>query len=283
MPSRESEALVLRSYPFRDADLIVSFFTRDRGKLRGVARGVRRPKNKFGSALERLAHARLFYRQKDNVELVTLERAELLGPANIWKASYASSVLLDAIAETADQLLPAGEPQDAYFRLLSLVLDEFRRGIAAGEAPQPAVPAWGHRALVYFLLWSLRLGGWLPPLDRCIESDRPFAASEPAYFSAQRDGLFLAEFKDSNSWPLSSEARALAQAMLRFRVDRMDLAAWRTPPAAALQQYLLQRIHMQLEGRLRVAAALDGLWRDEDAPPQAPIRSEPARSAADAG
>ncbi len=265
MPSRESEALVLRSYPYRDADLIVSFLTRDRGKLRGVANGVRRPKNKFGVALERLAHARLFYRQKDNLELVALERAELLGPANLWKADYSTSVILDAIAETADQLLPSHEPHDAYFRLMRLVLDEFRRGIAEEESLD-LVAAWAHRALVYFLLWSLRLGGWLAPLDRCIESNERFGGDEPVYFSTQRDGLFRAEFKDGDSWRLPPQARTLANTMLRARLDQLDPSIWPASEAFELQRFLLQRIQAQLEGRLRVADALRALWRDQEQP-----------------
>lgn len=263
MPSRESEALVLRSYPYRDADLIVSFFARDRGKLRGVANGVRRTKNKFGVALERLAHARLFYRQKDTLELVTLERAELLGPANLWKADYSTSVILDAIAETAEQLLPSQEPHDAFFRLLRLVLDEFRRGIAHEES-SGLVSVWAQRALVYFLLWSLRLGGWLPPLDRCIESDEPFGAEEPVYFSTHRDGLFRARFKDVDSWCLAPQARALANTMLRARLDQLDPSIWPASEAFELQRFLLQRIQAQLEGRLRVADALRALWLDQE-------------------
>jgi DNA repair protein RecO (recombination protein O) len=48
MPARDIESLVLRTFPFGEADLIVSFIARDRGKLRGAAKGVRRPKNRFG-------------------------------------------------------------------------------------------------------------------------------------------------------------------------------------------------------------------------------------------
>ena len=55
MPARVSDTFVLRTYPFREADLIVSFLTRDLGKLRGVARRARRPKSPFGSGLERLS------------------------------------------------------------------------------------------------------------------------------------------------------------------------------------------------------------------------------------
>ena len=78
MPARVSETFVLRTYPFREADLIVSFFTRDQGKLRGVARRARRPKSPFGSGLERLSHVRMAYFQRENAELANLTGCELI-------------------------------------------------------------------------------------------------------------------------------------------------------------------------------------------------------------
>ncbi len=265
MPSRDSEALVLRNYPYRDADLIVSFFTREQGKLRGVASGVRRPKNnKFGMGLERLALSHVYYLQKENRDLVTLQRAELAGPSNLWKATYPTSIVLDVIAETSDLLLPEHEPNDTYFRLLRLVVNEFRRGIAEKDSSDGVQP-WAHRALVYYLLWSARLGGWLPPLGRCMESNQAFAAGEPAYFGANREGLFRAEFKDANSWALSHDARALAAAMLKQRLDKLDISQWQEPSGFALQRFLLQRTQAQVEVELRGVQALRELWRDGQA------------------
>lgn len=267
MPSYDSEAIVLRTYPYRDADLIVSFFTRDRGKLRGVARGVRRPKNDFGAALERLAHSRLFYRRKEGVELSTLQRGELLGPANLWKASYAGGVALDLIAEAADQLLPDGEALDAQFRLMRLVVGECCRGVADGDAGD-AVPPWAERSLAYFLLWSARLGGWLPPLDRCIETDRPFAEGEPAYFSPHSDGLCCAQAMEAGAWRLPAESRALAASMLAKSLDAVESSQCAGGAVLELQRFLLQRTQAQVETRLRGADALRGLWGDRG--PQAP-------------
>ena len=263
MPSRDSEALVLRNYPYRDADLVVSFFTREQGKLRGVASGVRRPKNnRFGMGLERLALSHVYYLQKENRDLVTLQRAELAGPSNLWKATYPTSIVLDVIAETSDLLLPEHEPNDAYFRLLRLVVDEFRRGIAAGDSSDSVQP-WAHRALVYYLLWSARLGGWLPPLGRCMESNQAFATGEPAYFGAHREGLFRADFKDANSWALSHDARVLAATMLKQRLDKLDISQWQEPPGLALQRFLLQRTQAQVEVQLRGVQALREHWRAE--------------------
>ncbi|HLH15810.1 MAG TPA: recombination protein O N-terminal domain-containing protein, partial [Bryobacteraceae bacterium] len=76
MPARVSEALVLRTYPLKEADLVVSFLSRDQGKLRGVARRARRPKNRFGAGLERLSHVRIEYFQTETRELVNLDSCE---------------------------------------------------------------------------------------------------------------------------------------------------------------------------------------------------------------
>jgi hypothetical protein len=78
VPACVSEALVLRTYPLKEADLIVSFLTRDRGKLRGVAKRARRPKSGFGAGLERLSHVRMAYFQRETRELVNLDSVELI-------------------------------------------------------------------------------------------------------------------------------------------------------------------------------------------------------------
>jgi DNA repair protein RecO (recombination protein O) len=152
MPARTSESFILQTYPFRESDLIVSFFTRDQGKLRGVAHRARRPKNSFGSALERLSHATVSYYQKENRELVSLNSCELLHSQFALASNYESSVALDYLAEITEQLLPPNETNERHFRLLIAVLDYLR----SGGNFWPAV--------TYFALWSVRLAGFLPEL-----------------------------------------------------------------------------------------------------------------------
>jgi len=152
MPARMSETFVLRTYPFRESDLIVSFFTRDLGKLRGVARRARRPKSPFGSGLERLSHVRMAYFQRENAELVNLSGCELIQSQFAMQSEYARSVALDYFTEVAEQLLPPHEPNEKFFRLLAAVLTDLRAG---GNIWQ---------AVAYFTLWSVRLTGVLPEL-----------------------------------------------------------------------------------------------------------------------
>ncbi|HXJ41101.1 MAG TPA: DNA repair protein RecO, partial [Bryobacteraceae bacterium] len=73
-----SEAIVLQTYPFKESDLVVSFLTRDQGKLRGVAKRARRPKSNFGSGLERLSQVKMSYFQRETRELVNLDSCELV-------------------------------------------------------------------------------------------------------------------------------------------------------------------------------------------------------------
>jgi DNA repair protein RecO (recombination protein O) len=150
MPARVSETFVLRTYPFREADLIVSFLTRDQGKLRGVARRARRPKSPFGSGLERLSRVRMAYFQRETAELVSLSGCELIESQFGLQTDYSLSVALDYFTEVAEQLLPSHEPNEKFFRLLAAVLAYLRGG---GNV-------W--TAVTYFTLWAVRLAGIWP-------------------------------------------------------------------------------------------------------------------------
>ena len=152
MPAQVSETFVLRTYPFREADLIVSFFTRDQGKLRGVARRARRPKSAFGSGLERLSQVRMAYFLRENAELANLTSCELIDSQFGLQADYACSLALDYFTEVTDHLMPPHEPNEKFFRLLRATLDFLRSGGSV----------WS--AVDYFTVWSVRLAGVLPEL-----------------------------------------------------------------------------------------------------------------------
>jgi DNA repair protein RecO (recombination protein O) len=162
MPSQASESLVLRTYPFREADLVVSFLTRDAGRLRGVARAAKKPKNSFGSGLERLSHVTMWFHARENRELVSLERCELIQSQMGVTGEYAACVALDYFAEVSENLLPANEPNERFFRLLLAVLQYLRGNPAGGVWP----------AVHYFSLWAVRLSGFLPELRVSAESRR---------------------------------------------------------------------------------------------------------------
>lgn len=152
MPAQVSESFVLRTYPYREADLIVSFFTRDQGKLRGVARRAKRPKSAFGSGLERLSQVRMAYFLRENSELANLSSCELIESQFGLQSDYGCSLALDYFTEVTEQLMPPHEPSEKFFRLLKATLQTLRAGGSM----------WS--AVDYFTLWSVRLTGVLPEL-----------------------------------------------------------------------------------------------------------------------
>ena len=152
MPGRVSESLVIRSFPFGEADLIVSYLTRDQGKMRGVAKRARRPKSSFGAGLERLSHVRMVYYQKENRELTTLDSCELIRSPFTLLANYETGIALDYMAELTEELLPQGEPSEKHFRLLLSVLDYLQAAKGDAQAVWPAT--------IYFALWAVRLAGF---------------------------------------------------------------------------------------------------------------------------
>ena len=155
MPVRVSESVILRTYPLREADLIVSFFTRDLGKLRGVARRARKPGSRFGSGLERLSYVRVNYFWRENRDLSTLDSCELIRSHFILASDYSTSVALDFFSEVSEHLLPAAEPSEKYFRLLLAMTDHLCKAGTEGVWP----------AVTYFTLWAVRLSGFLPPME----------------------------------------------------------------------------------------------------------------------
>ncbi|MBI3208167.1 MAG: DNA repair protein RecO [Candidatus Solibacter usitatus] len=162
VPARISEAFVLRSFPFGEADLVVSYLTRDQGKLRGVAKRARRPKSPFGSGLERLSLVRMQYFQRENRELTTLDSCELIQSSFLLQGSYEAGITLDFLSEVTDELLPQNEANERHFRLLASVLEFLRE---RREDPSAIWPA-----ALYFALWAVRLAGVLPALRVKAES-----------------------------------------------------------------------------------------------------------------
>jgi DNA repair protein RecO (recombination protein O) len=219
MPARVSETFVLRTYPFREADLVVSFFTRDQGKLRGVARRARKPKSSFGSGLERLSLVNLSYSQKETRELVNLNGCDLLQSQFDLMSDFDTGVALDYVAEVCDHLLPANEPNERFFRLIATVLD-FMHTRSPGAAWQ---------AITYFSLWGTRLSGFLPD---------------------------LANHPDRN---LTTASRELAGAMLRYHVNDLPARVWTKDTAIDLRRFLIRQMEEHVERHFQTPTLLEAL------------------------
>jgi DNA repair protein RecO (recombination protein O) len=206
MPATESEAIVLRGFPLGEGDLLVSFFSRAHGRLRGVAARARRPKSRFGATLEPLSYIRIWFYERETRDLVRINQCELIESFLDVQRDYASAVALALAGEITDVVLGEKEAADANFRLLLLTA----RALKAHARPQ--------LVLAYFALWTVRLGGWLPQLDRCSACGAEL--KETAYWSPAR-GLVCGRCKISGQRALAHPALQMARRMVAERLERL--------------------------------------------------------------
>jgi DNA repair protein RecO (recombination protein O) len=242
MPVKESEAIVLRTYPFRESDLLVTLFTRVEGKVRGVARAAKKSRRRFGGALEPLTYVKLTYEDRERQELVRLDACEVIESPLTSEVSYPRAVAIGHIAELLDELSPDREANDAVFRL---ALSVIRRLHGDG--------LW--LPLTYFELWIARLMGYLPELSECLACGRALNGSR-AYFHALADGLMCPEHKRLASSEMSSESRVLAGQMLREPLSKVTSSGM-GKAAGDLRKFLLQTLERHIEKKLVTRGMLE--------------------------
>ncbi len=243
MALKESEAIVLRTYPLREADLLVTLFTRLEGKVRGVARSAKKSKRRFGGALEPLTYVRAFYEDRERQELARLDSCEVIESPMATEVSYPRAVALGHVAELLDELLPDRETNDAVFRLALSV-------IASLRGPEVWMP------VTYFDLWMTRLMGYLPDLSECIVCGRTLNGNR-AFYHALADGLMCVDDKRLASSEISAESRALVTKMFRAPVETFAGVEWPKAVGADLRKFLIQILQRHIEKKLVTAGMLE--------------------------
>jgi DNA repair protein RecO (recombination protein O) len=150
------EGVVLRTQKLGEADRIVTVLTRRHGKVRAVAKGVRRTKSKFGARLEPFSHVDLQLYTGRNLDVVSqAESIRAYGQAVV--GDYPSYTAGTAVLETADRL--TAEEKEPSLRMFLLVIGALR-ALAERSHPAPLV-------LDAFLLRAMSVAGWEPALGAC--------------------------------------------------------------------------------------------------------------------
>ena len=245
-----SEAVVLRTWPLHEADLIVSFFTRDYGRMKGVAKSALKSRKRFGGALEPMTVARAWFAEKPRQELVRLDQLEILRSPLATPVDHVRLAVLSFFAELLDEALPEHDPQETVFRLLVSVL-ELTTAVRS-EVVQPWMP------LTYFSLWMTRLMGLLPDIAHCTACGEPLQPPE-IWFQTYADGLFCGVHRGSGANALSPDSWQLAQRMLRAPVSAFAAEPWPRRRGLDLRRFTLQSLERHLERKLRTAEALGRL------------------------
>lgn len=189
MPVHEAEAIVLRQYSLADSDRIIVFITREFGKIRAVAKAVKKPGSRIGGCLEPLNHIRLEFFAKEGRDLGQVRQAELIRAYLGKQPSLEHLYAFSYFAEIANEIVQENQQNAAQFRLL---LASLEAGYA-GKVNRPLVR--------YYEIWSLKLSGLLPNYaycsncGKCVKDEGFFAWPETGqvrcYSCAQGRGLWV--------------------------------------------------------------------------------------------
>lgn len=168
----ETEALVLRTYNFGEADKIVVALTHAAGVVRGVAKGCRKLKSRFGAALEPFTLNKLTYYEKENQELVSVRSAEIL-KSHFDLSSQAETLAgLAYMGDLVIEFSPPHEANDNLFRMVKACLEAISQS-----------PADLQLVLRYFEIWLLKLQGYLPDIRRCGDCHQEFNEANGAFLN----------------------------------------------------------------------------------------------------
>ena len=249
MPLHESEAIVLQRYPLGESDRLVSFLSRNMGRVRGVAAGSRKTKSRFGASLEKLSHIRIWFFERESRDLVRISQCEMIESFLDVFRDYPSSVAFALFTEITESVLPEREASDPNFRLLLLAAQTIKR---TGKTELP---------LAYFTLWTVKLGGWLPALDRCAFCGKPLADEASAYIAPSASAVACVKCRRPGMRTLTAAGLAVARRMLTERLERLADASNAHPiePRAArdLSNAMLDIIERQIDRKLKSRELLE--------------------------
>jgi len=191
MSSEKSLALVLRMIDFSETSVIATLFTREFGKIHGLAKGAKRPKGPFESALDLLSLCRLVFLRKSSDALDLLTEAKLerrFRVARDLSRLYAGYY----VAELLDELTHDGDPHPLLFDLACHTL-------ASLSGSTESVAA----LVLAFELSTLRLLGHLPSLEQCVECGAEIEASQRVAFGLLAGGVLCARCRPGKSKVIS--------------------------------------------------------------------------------
>jgi DNA repair protein RecO (recombination protein O) len=201
----DSAALLVRSVPYGEADVIATFFTLEAGKLSAIVRGARRSQRRFGGALEPI-HELIVCIEDKGKELCVLKEARIGRPRTATVSSLEAMEAAGQALRWIRHLCPTRTPEPAAWRSLEELLDALER--LPGEAGD-GVAAGARQHLAIFGLRLLSDMGYALELERCVRCGRPCPEGRAAFVDAGRGGIVCTGCGGARR-TIGGELRALA-------------------------------------------------------------------------
>lgn len=233
MATYRDHAVVLRTHQLGEADRIVTFLTRSHGKIRAVAKGVRKTSSKFGGRLEPFQHVDVqFAEGRGSLEIIT--QAELIHASRL-SGDYTRFTAAEVLVETADRLVEEeGVAALAHYRLLLGAL----RALETNDRPAPLI-------VDSYLLRALAVAGYEVATKECAGC----GASDIGWFSAQGGGAVCLSCRESDATLLDTAEVQHLSALLAGDWETALLTA--RPTARSVDRLVVNYATWHLDRALR--------------------------------
>ena len=247
MKPRTAEGYLLRTWNLGEADVLISFFTLEEGKLRGVAPRARRSRRRFGGALEPLTRVRVRFVEREGSELARLEDLDVVRSYFEAQREPVVAAAYAYVAEVVEQFGREKESDERFFRLVGTVLE----GLAQGVDPLLAAR--------YFETWTLRLQGLLPDLRTCPSCGRPFTGG--GWYDRHHGEVSCAACVPAGAGgdQVDASALRLAAVILAQPLDALSRSRPRAAAVAGLGTLMAQILARFLERPFRSLRLLEEL------------------------
>ncbi|MFQ6040180.1 MAG: DNA repair protein RecO [Candidatus Poribacteria bacterium] len=258
MPVQTTEAIVIKSQSLGEVDKIICFYTSDFGKVRAVAKGIKRPKNRYGGSLDLLNYGALVFFFRPHKDLQIINSFDILDSFNTLKDDLTKTAYAFYIAELLDTTGAEGKVNNAAFQLTLQALSSMNDI----NHPELLVHAYS--------LQLLKLMGFRPQLQTCVGCSgdisgnnplTPFIKRETFRFSPMLGGMLCSKcfYKDASALSISPGAYELMK-----RMQTIDLALVKRFSASdtvkhELKKNLSKFISFQLERQFKSLEFIDNI------------------------
>ncbi len=172
-----SDCIITRTWEFGETDLLVSFFTVDEGRLKGIAKGARKSTRRFANCLDAFCLTRLEYDRKSGRDLYFLNSGKLIHGFPALRSDFHALSMASYMVELAETLVPLGVPEPRMFALLKNALSALSERTRREELR------------VLFEAKALGIGGYGINFERCCECGRRYAGEGRAVFKQSKGGI----------------------------------------------------------------------------------------------
>jgi DNA repair protein RecO (recombination protein O) len=210
MSARESNktaGFILRCLNYGESDLIVTFYSSEFGKLKGIAKGAKRSKKRFANVFEPFSLTKIIFSRRNRDTLALIESCDIIDHYHTVRQSLEKTLIASYFIDLADHFSPEGKKNEKVFQLLIDFL-----GMLSREDVSEA-------AIRFFEIRLLKIAGFEPALDHCVSCKTQITNGNSYYFYPKEGGIKCASCAKPQRYDQSVSAGTVRTLLLGKEMD----------------------------------------------------------------